>query len=625
MTATCCPRCLLISANDAETPFAQRADMTIADGILTWTLDPRPLTASGFRVTVMGDNLQRVAMTILPFATFDEDPFTVSWDTTQGRELLYLGDTPIAAAPAIASGQVASIEIGFAWMPTFRDPTAAAWLLAYDAEGRLLRRIQTLLPLDTAYLQWKLTAVETTDSAYLIQVSETGSNADPCCPPPPIPPCNSFETDAESAYSYIARGLVLRPAFTVPGEEDYHVARLNLEAVVRTTQGASFYAVLTIGDCCNATAFEISLEPGVPAAYLRFMCSHGGPQVLATFPLTGASFRNTAEPVEYTLAACIRQERYYDGEENIIWRTIVTVYATDTDGRQFRGTAEGQWLIVYGDACLFDANGLVPHLALPLSLGAFTTAGIIAHSVMDACPCDVERHFGASNECLDDICLGGYHPPEEPTPTPPQWALTFANLPAEYQFGANPEPYDPESGLETPCAPSTTTESTSAEGNQHDPQNVARTHWITEATDAYISANTGLQRPTGEVFCNSSCWGARFTAGPNAPQWNIGGELWKPLVHLDHYTANAEIPLFLLVEAWRREAVNTASGWVITYSGTTALLGAVSPYPNCSQPIEFEFLTQDHKTDCFVYGPVECPELPPPPDLSQVTATLTPI
>lgn len=624
-TWTCCNRgCVLLAVDDAETPFAQHPNIEIADGVVTWTPSPSPASASGFRVTIQGTNLLRAGITLAPFTSVVESPFSLSWAAADGPELLYLGEVPIAAAPALAFSSILDrIEIGFGWYPYARSPLAVAWFFAYDSDGRLIRDIRVPIPLDSAYITWHFLAARASDDADRFVLEEIGGPAAVYCTPPPAPNCHSFRTGAESNSNYIVRGIPLGRQYFVPGQPNYHVSRLRAETVIRAADAADLIASLFFGDCCASWQFELLLQTSVPAVYLRFLCAHGGPILYATLSLSGANFRDSESPTDYIFAACIRQERYWDGEENIVCQTDVGVYVTDSDGRTFTPSAVGLWGIIPHTPCAFDQNGLVPHFPIAAVTGGWTTRGIFAGVVLDGCPCEITR-LGATNECLADICLGGYHPPESPPPTPPEWTLTLDGLPTQYAFAAQPAADGP--GRNIACGEITTTESTSAEGNEYDPQNAGRAPWLTQAMDAYINAKLGIPPPSAEVYCTSPCWGATFPGWHASPKSTLAARIWKPIVHSGTYTAAAKIPLFLLLHARREARTQLPSGQYATMvETTTALLGAVSDYPNCSRTITFEFLAQTHKVECWTNQIVECSETPDPPNFSGTTAQLKPV
>lgn len=618
----CCPRCVLISADDAETPFASHPEIVIDGGIATWTPAASPFSASGFRVTIGGMQLDHAAITVKPVASgVDEEPFRLHWSLVDGPELLYLGEVAIAAAPAVgAVATVAKIEIGFGWYPYAAGPVAVAWFLAYDAAGALIRDIRVPLPLDIYYLSWRLASVEASDTATLFVIEDIGGPAAPGCPPSPPAACDSFRTGVETDSNYIVRGLSLANPYTQP-VANYYISRLRAEIVYRTANAAAIDARIFFGDCCAAWQFELLLQTSVPAVYLRFTCAHGGPILDATLPLTGAQFLNTPEPVDYVFGACIQQEKSTDGI-NVWYQTRVGVIVRDSNGAIFTPSATGPWGIVPDVPCAFDANGLVPHFPIAAVMGAFFPVGApMIQTAFDACPCSVGT-FGLRNECLDDICLGGHYYSGSPPATAPEWRLSFAALPGEFGFAARPEADGPSRDLA--CGSVTTTTTTSAEGNQYDPQNVARADWITQALDGFISQRLGLPRPTYEIYCESPCWGASMTGGPGLPNLFLAARVWKPLIHVSYYADIAAIPLFVFVTARKVMSVTTADGKEATaLQETTAILGGVSAYPNCSTPITFQFLDQRTKTKCWVLADVECPEMPAPPDFSLTTAELT--
>ncbi|MGB9619742.1 MAG: hypothetical protein ACPL7K_04975, partial [Armatimonadota bacterium] len=138
----CCPRCLIASADDAETPFSERPDFARDGNAWVWTLQVQQ--PYGFMVRVHGDAVLRLALILAPVEqNVPGDTFTVSWGgTTYERCFVFLNDYPVAALP-LASPPVASyVEMGFGWVTPGRR-MLGLYVRLYDADGKLLAETRT--------------------------------------------------------------------------------------------------------------------------------------------------------------------------------------------------------------------------------------------------------------------------------------------------------------------------------------------------------------------------------------------------------------------------------------------------------------------------------------------------
>lgn len=595
MSSACCC-CLIAVADDGVTPFAQRADFeSLSGGGYRWIPEEPFASTSGLLIrTEMGGGgtLDGHAMTLRAIESdVPQASFRISiWDG-----FVYLATVPIAYLPALAEGTPASVELGFGWA-SLRGPTAVVWVRAWNASGTMLHDAVIPMPLLHPYLSWRLDAVEMPEATVRVSISHIGGPDHPTCRRPPPLRCESFEYDGRGGLTWLVRAIPMRsPSLSEAGS----ISRMvRSRAIVRTTAGASLTAIFGFGDCCAGNRFEISFEANVARAYVRFMCAHGGPQTLASIDFTGGLFQDTQEPRDYELSVCIRQQIIRDAYENYFYRTVASVTVNDSRGLSFHGTAEGAWGIIADHRCVFGglADGLLDYSAgVQIVDAILASSGSVVEASLDACPCRVHPGEGVYAACLDEVCAGGYYPPErEPPATLPRWRLSLS-LPDEFSFANDPSPA--ESGQ---CFGDVTTEATYAEVRNDDP---GYDPWLRTASDAYLAERFGLPSPSGELYCCAGRW-CDLLGAPNqgGVALYMEASVWRPLRYLDTYTWAGMIPLFIVLTLGRRVRTTHEQSSVICMIYRRALLAASSVYPNCTAPITFSVRGQEDGTrTCYQY------------------------
>ena len=613
MTWYCCPRCRLTYADNDETSFEERFEHSTGRWI--WSF-PDPLVhPGGFVVRVFGGVGCKLALR--PWVR--NTPFEIFHVECDEAHFIYLENLPIGYMTYKQPGQVYMFEFGFGYPRNAAD-VVVVWARTYNSDGELLAEGYTSMALNTQFIrQWSLDELSFSDNVTRVEVyGISGPYGENCCIIAPHVACDTFHYNGTTQYmNWLTRGFMWRgnPLLDrLPG-------RIRFKARVRTTNGSDLYWVAGLGDCCTGVRWEVTFQANTKTAYLYALCGHGGPRLVASVFL-GGTFTNSEQPQEYALEICIREERYFVDDNYWYYRSRVAVIVSDSVGHVHTGIMRSySWMLLYPASCVLEGNGLGSFLYSVYVADLFTNANKFIEAWIDNCQCHQYEQPGVVHECLSDLCLTGYWPPEAgERPPAPDWELEL-NLPGFWSF-ANKPTFDKDAE-NVWCPGVTTTESTSAEGNQHeidDPPDAFQ-----QAIDNYITSNFDVPQPVWESFCAVRTWYESLTNDKTI--LSVCASVHVPLRYRDVYAAAGRIPVFVLVKAIRRRATQTEdNAYATCWAESVTLLAGISPYPNCSQAIQFTQLIEQRERACYdAYGHVvNCPDCTDEVNLGGAAATLTP-
>lgn len=607
MTWYCCNRCRIAYADNGETPFEERFEHSTGRWI--WSFPDPLMHPGGFVVRVFGGVGCKLAMRPWVSNT-PHEIFHIECDETH---FIYLENLPIGYMTHKQPGQVYMFELGFGYPPNATD-VVVVWARTYNSDGELLAEGRTSMALNTQYIkQWSLDELSFSDSATRVEVyGISGPYGENCCLIAPHVACDTFHYNGTTQHmNWLTRGFMWRgnPLLDrLPG-------RIRFKARVRTTNGSDLYWMAGLGDCCTVARREVIFQANTKTAYLYSLCGHGGPRLVASVFL-GGTFFNSGQPQEYTLEICIHEERYFV-DENFYYRSRVAVTVSDSVGVVHTGIMRSySWMLLYPAPCVLEGNGLSNFLYSVYVADLFTNASNFIEAWIDNCQCRYYELPGVVHECLADLCLTGYWPPEAgERPPAPEWELVL-NLPGVWSF-ANRPPFDKNAQCHSVITP----ESTLPEGDESD----ALLGVYQQAIANYIASNFDVPQPVWESFCAVRTWYESLTNDKTI--LSVCASVNVPLRYRDVYEAASRIPVFVLVKALRMRVTKTEDNtYAMCWAESATLLAGISPYPNCSQAIQFTQLIEQRERACYdaQVRIVNCPDCTDEVNLEGAAATLTP-
>lgn len=597
-----CPRCRLHYADNDETPFSEREDFNLDESRWTWTISGQQ--RYGFSVDVRGSYLDYVRLTL---RLESGDPFTVTW---QNYFFLFIGECCVGIVPRF-SGAVARVVLGVGWVSTsLSEARACALLRLYDDSGHLLGEVRTPIACEpwAGGLDWQLESVTFDDGGTYVAIHGVGGVEAGCCPRLPKPACDSAIKwdDPLSRLNYLAADHFI----TTPTMWHVHYRQA-------TKLGASLTSEIGFGDCCTSWRFRVSLSAAAKRVALIADCGYGG--VVATLAFPSSQWMNTDDDRDYDFDVCVWQLMERDDEGNQYYRTLIGVRFNDSVGRQWTGTFSDSWGVLGNNGCC-ESEGVGYFVADRMVVDAFSSPGRVTQFFSGPCVCFPFGVTPQPNECLRQLCLGGYWPPEEQPNPPDYWSLRLDDLPGTWAFASGPLP----EGTMIECS-DVTTEYTSPYALQIDPN----LHAARRVAYRYIGACCPeVPEPEDEIFCV----GGRICVGlslglTQSVKRTVAAAICRPVIYEWAYANCGYIPVFVFVRFIRRvPALNTNCE---CRDVVDVVLAGRSPFPNCQHEIPLSVIyAESYLRECreagggALCGNCLCPEMD---DFSMISGRLIPV